>query len=138
METPHQTAHNHVVFFDGVCNLCNSTVDFLIRRDQDHTLRFAANQSDFAQKILREELGNLDSETIYYWEDGKLYDRSDAVFRIFRQLGAPWSWMFALRFVPRGIRDGVYRWIAKNRYRWFGKKETCRLPTPEERAQFIA
>jgi predicted DCC family thiol-disulfide oxidoreductase YuxK len=127
-----------LIIFDGVCNLCNASVDFIVRHDQAARFRFTPNQGSTAQEVLplhgkpSEEVG-----TLYLLEDGRLYDRSDAVLRIAKHLGFPWSLSVVFLIVPRFIRDGVYQWIARNRYRWFGKKETCRLPSPEERARFV-
>jgi predicted DCC family thiol-disulfide oxidoreductase YuxK len=128
-----------VVIFDGVCNLCNATVDFLIRRDRRGVLRFTANQHEAGRQLLagRPELGGGGSDTVYLYHEGRLYERSEAALRIARLLGFPWSMAWGLMLVPRFLRDGVYAWIARNRYRWFGKKETCRLPSPEERARFL-
>lgn len=127
-----------LIIFDGVCNLCNASVDFIVRRDKAARFRFTPNQGATAQELLplhgktAEEVG-----TIYLLENDRLYDRSDAVLRIARHLGFPWSLAVVFLVIPRFIRDGVYHWIARNRYRWFGKKETCRLPSPEEQARFI-
>ncbi|MEL6675199.1 MAG: thiol-disulfide oxidoreductase DCC family protein [Bacteroidota bacterium] len=125
-----------VVIFDGVCNLCNSSVDFLIRRDKKAQLKFTANQHQTGQQILQ-EAGVTDVETLYFYEDGTLYDRSTAVLRLSRYLPFPWNVGQIFLIVPRFLRDGVYRWIARNRYSWFGKKDSCRLPSPAESARFL-
>ncbi|MEM9984506.1 MAG: thiol-disulfide oxidoreductase DCC family protein [Bacteroidota bacterium] len=127
-----------VVIFDGVCNLCNASVDFIIRQDKKGKIKVTANQHDAGQQILLENgLRPEQVETLYLLENGKLYDRSTAALGIARQLGFPWSLAYVFIVIPKPIRDGVYRWIARNRYRWFGKKDSCRLPTAEERAYFI-
>ena len=129
-----------VVFFDGVCNLCNGAVQFILDRDKREQFRFAPLQSEAAERMLVGDLATdreaLDS--IIVVEDGKVYERSDAALRIARRLGAPWPaayYLFIL--VPRFLRDAVYKFIARNRYRWFGRSEQCRVPTPELRARFL-
>ena len=127
-----------VVIFDGVCNLCNASVDFLIRKDKANRFFFTANQNE-AGKILLQDQGKEvdDVSTIYFWDGKQLHDRSDAALQIARRLPFPWKLAWGFIIIPRFLRDHIYKWIAKNRYRWFGKKESCRLPTPEERARFI-
>ena len=127
-----------VVVFDGICTLCNSSVDFIIRRDRKDHFSFTANQHEHGRKILEDHGEKPDKvETLYLLEEGKLYKKSTAALRIARQLPAPWSWLYVFIIVPRPIRDAVYGLIAKNRYRLFGQKETCRIPTPAERAKFL-
>jgi predicted DCC family thiol-disulfide oxidoreductase YuxK len=113
-----------VVLFDGVCNLCNGLVQFIIRRDPHARFQFAAMTS-FA------------ADTIVLVEDGRRYERSAAVLRIARQLRAPWPLLFAFIVVPRPLRDWAYDAVARRRYRWFGRRETCMVPTPELRARFV-
>lgn len=127
-----------VLLFDGVCNLCNGTVDFLIRRDRRQVLRFASLQSDAATRVLQQAGGpsvTLDSVVLVH--EGQVHLRSAAVLRTLRLLGFPWALAYALIVVPRPLRDAAYRLIARNRYSWFGRHETCRIPTPEERARFL-
>ncbi|MEZ4262814.1 MAG: thiol-disulfide oxidoreductase DCC family protein [Polyangiaceae bacterium] len=137
-----------LVLFDGVCNLCNGSVNFMIDRDPGARLRFAALQSKGARAALEGALGKdaadraLPSEgddpgSVLLFQEGKLYDRSSAALRIARHLTWPWRVLFVLLVVPRPLRDLVYRFIAENRYRWFGKSEVCRVPTPELRARFL-
>ena len=127
-----------LIIFDGVCNLCNASVDFIVRHDKAARFRFTPNQGPLAQTLLArhgkpaEEVG-----TIYLLENDQLYEQSDAVLRIARHLGFPWSLAAVFLIIPRFIRNSAYKWIARNRYKWFGKKETCRLPSPEERARFV-
>lgn len=131
--------HQKIVFFDGVCNLCNSTVDFLIRRDKKHILKFASLQSGLAQSILPEDAAFKadDLNTIIYYRQGKVYFRSSAVIKIVSDLGGIYTLTGIFFIIPSFIRNNVYNWIAQNRYRWFGKKDRCRLPEPEERSQFL-
>jgi predicted DCC family thiol-disulfide oxidoreductase YuxK len=140
-----------VVLFDGVCNLCNAAVQFMIDRDKGGVLRFAPIQSDVAKELLEASMGaeaakairdgaagNGDPDTIVLVEGTSAWTHSGAGLRIARKLTFPWSWLVVGLIVPRPIRDLVYRFIAKNRYRWFGKSDTCRIPTPELRARFLA
>jgi predicted DCC family thiol-disulfide oxidoreductase YuxK len=130
---------NPIVLFDGVCNLCNGSIQFLIKRDRKAYFRFASLQSDTGQK-LQADLGMdpqaLDSVILV--EGDRWYKESDAAFRIARSLPGAWKLLTAFRIIPRPLRDAMYRWIARNRYRWFGKAETCWLPTPELRSRFLA
>lgn len=127
-----------VIIFDGVCHLCNASVDFVMKRDQKRMFRYTANQMEAGQKILRDNGINPDQiETVYLYENGTLYDKSSAALRIARKLGFPYNLAFGFIIVPAFIRNIVYNLIAKNRYKWFGKKETCRLPTAEERSLFL-
>lgn len=126
------------MIFDGVCNLCNASVDFIIRHDKRGRFRFTANQHEAGKQILAAQgLAPDSADTVFLYEGGRLYSRSSAALRIARGLGFPWSLAWAGMILPRPLRDAVYAWIARNRYRWFGKKETCRLPTPEERSRFL-
>ncbi len=127
-----------VVLFDGVCGLCDRMVGFLLPRDREGRLRFAALQSDVGQRLLRAHgLSTTALDTVVVIADGRAYVRSDAAVRVLRELPMPWRWAAGLRWVPQPIRDAVYDWISRNRYGWFGKRDTCRLPTPSERARFL-
>lgn len=125
-----------VVFFDGHCNLCNRFVDFLISRDVEHRLKFAPLQGRTAEARLapeyRERLG-----TVVLEREGKAYIRSTAAILAVAELGGFWQLAKLCLIVPKFLRDLVYRYIAKNRYLWFGRRDTCRLPTDEERTQFL-
>ena len=140
-----------VVLFDGVCNLCNGAVQFVIDHETTSSLRFAPLQSELAKELLEraygvEEAARLrkgttgggDPDSIVVVEGTRGFSHSTAALRIARHLRAPYSWLFAFVIVPRPIRDLVYRWIARNRYRWFGTTDACRVPTPELRARFLA
>lgn len=126
-----------IVFFDGVCHLCNNFVDFLIKQDKERKLLFAPLQGKTAQKLLSAEaISKLDS--VVFYADGKAAFKSEAILQIFSELPAPWNQMVpAARLVPAFIRDRIYQNIAANRYQWFGQKESCRIPTLDERAQFL-
>ena len=127
-----------VIIFDGVCTLCNSSVDFVIRNDKKRQFRYTANQMEVGREILRDQGLDPDNiHSIYLYQDGKLYSKSTAALRVARLLGFPFSLTWGGMVIPAFIRDVVYDWIASNRYKWFGKKETCRLPSAEERALFL-
>ena len=128
-----------ILFFDGVCSFCNGTVDFILRWERGPTLRFAPLQSDEARRILG-PLGHDPSQldSLLLWEDGHVYKFSTAALRLSRFLRAPLSWARWLVVVPAPVRDIVYRWVARNRYRWFGQTESCRMPTPQLRERFLA
>lgn len=130
-----------VVLFDGVCNFCNGTVLFFVDRNSRDDLRFAALQSEAGARVLRahgREPPQGDPDSILLVEQGAVYERSDAALRIARHLDGAWRFGYWLRVVPRFVRDAVYRFIAHNRYRWFGRSETCRIPTPALRARFLS
>ena len=127
-----------ILFFDGHCNLCNNSVDFVITRDKKRVFRFAPLQGETAKDVLGDvniDLENPDSFVLS--KDNEVYFRSTAALMVARQLGFPWSLMSVFLVVPPFIRDAVYNLIARNRYKWFGRKETCRLPSPEERSLFL-
>lgn len=129
-----------IVLIDGVCNLCQALVTFIIPRDPDAHIRFAPLQSGKAQKLLQE--GNLTLpdgrlSTVVVLENGVYYTESAAVLRIARKLRAPWPAAYLFIAVPPLLRNAVYRLVARNRYRWFGRKEQCLVPTPDIRKRFL-
>ncbi len=127
-----------IVLFDGVCNLCNGSVQWLIAHDPLSKLRFASLQSDFGQNILKKNnLHTVDFNSFILVEGEKIWFKSDAALRVVGHLGGAWAWLRILQIVPTFIRNFFYDIIAKNRYRWFGKQESCWLPTPELRARFL-
>lgn len=127
-----------LILFDGMCNLCTGAVQFVIRRDPHHRFRFASLQSNAGKRILSEQhLPEADLNSFLLWEEGKLYSRSTAALRVCKKLSGLWPVLYTNMIIPVFLRDGVYNWIADNRYTWFGKKETCWRPTPELEALFI-
>jgi predicted DCC family thiol-disulfide oxidoreductase YuxK len=129
-----------IVLFDGVCNVCNVSVLFVIDRDPRATLRFAALQSPAGRDVLAARGRPVpvgDPETLILVEGDRVYERSSAVLRIARHLRGAWPLLSVLLVVPRPLRDLAYRWFAARRYRWFGKTEACRVPTPELKARFL-
>jgi predicted DCC family thiol-disulfide oxidoreductase YuxK len=134
---------NPIVLYDGVCGLCNRLVQFLLKRDKQDLLRYAALQSDFAAKVLnRHGLETKDLDTVhvilnYEEPDERVLARSDAILEVVNKLGGVRRIAMLGKVVPRPIRDWVYKLVAQNRYRMFGKFETCMLPEPRHRAKFL-
>lgn len=127
-----------LVLFDGVCNLCNGAVQFVIKRDRKQKFTFASLQSAVAKHYINQfQVTGPDLDSILLIKNGKIYDRSAAVLEIARELSGLWPLLYAFKIIPRVLRDTLYGWIAKNRYRLFGKKDHCLIPTPELKARFI-
>ena len=130
-----------IILFDGVCNLCSGVVRFVIARDPHAHFRFAALQSDAARRACAEVGATppaaVDPDTIIVIADGRALERSDAALAIASRLPFPLPMFGVFRILPRALRDWLYRLVAKNRYRWFGKSYTCMMPTPELRARFL-
>ena len=127
-----------VLLFDGICNLCNGAVNFVIKRDKKAILKFAPLQSEVAKKLLEDfNLSHNEMKSFILIENNESYIKSTAALKVCRYLKNPWPLMYGFIIVPKFIRDGIYNWIAHNRYRWFGKKETCMIPTPELRERFL-
>ncbi len=127
-----------VVLFDGVCNLCNAAVRFIAANDPAGRFAFASLQSPRARELLGDRLSDpLEPDSVVLLDHGRRYERSDAALHIALGLRAPWPLAFAAILIPRAARDAAYRWIARNRYRWFGRSDTCPLPTPELRDRFL-
>ena len=126
-----------VILFDGVCNLCSGSVQFILKRDKEKKFLFASLQSNYGQDLLKQlDLPTDTFNSFILYEDGKIFARSTAALKMFSQLSG-WGWVKIFFIVPKFIRDGVYNLIAKNRYKWFGKKEECWLPTPDLKARFL-
>jgi len=134
--TQQEFSNRNIVFFDGVCGLCNTSVDLLMRKDRRRFLLFSPLQGTTAAQFLPKGM-TTDASSFIYARKGVIYDRSSAALLVFSDLGGLWKALMIFWIVPRFIRDGVYNFIAKNRYRWFGKKESCRIPTAEERSLFL-
>lgn len=134
-----------IIFFDGVCGLCDRFVDFVIARDRKGVFRFAPLQGEtaaarFGSQGPQRSQGSHSTDapsTVLLAEGPVLKARSDATLRILARLGGPWRLAGLLLLIPRTLRDGAYDFVAARRYRWFGKKESCRMPTPEERGRFL-
>jgi predicted DCC family thiol-disulfide oxidoreductase YuxK len=128
-----------VLLFDGTCALCNGTVQFVLDHERDQALRFAPLQSETASRLLAPHglAVAAEPETIVLVEAGRAYTHSAAALRVAAHLRWPWRLAGALVIVPRVLRDLAYRFVARNRYRWFGREEVCRLPSPEHRVRFL-
>jgi predicted DCC family thiol-disulfide oxidoreductase YuxK len=127
-----------VVLFDGVCNFCNSSVNFIIRYDKKDYFRFTPLQSEIGMKI--SEKYNLDSgnlKSVILVDKGKIYTKTTAALRIAKQLSGAWPALYVFIIVPAPIRDVVYNIIAKYRYKWWGERDACMIPTPEIRKKFL-
>jgi len=127
-----------IIIFDDVCNLCNASVNFVIKNDKKEQFLFASFQSDAAKEILLHfNLKNLNGGTVILVEGQKVYEKSTAVLKIAKRLDGPFKAFYAFFIVPKIFRDWVYDFIAKNRYRWFGKRESCMMPSPELKNRFL-
>lgn len=134
MNTSH-SSNLKIIFFDGVCNLCNYFVDFLIQRDHEKRFLFAPLQGPTAREVLSPEVTSQMSSVIYF-RNGQIYRESSAALLILADLGGVWSGVRIFLVLPESLRDFFYRFVARNRYRIFGQRSTCRLPTADEKARF--
>ena len=131
-------ATDNLVLFDGVCNLCNASVKFIIKRDKRDKFYFASLQSNFGKAQLKKFGLSIDEFfSVVLIKDHRVFLRSNAALEIARDLSGLWPWLYALKIIPVFIRDFFYNLISKNRYRLFGKRDTCMLPSPELKARFI-
>jgi len=129
---------SEIILFDGVCNLCSQSVQFIIERDKRSRYKFASLQSEFGQRVLTlNGLSTTDLHSIILLKGSNLLQRSDAALEIAKNLSGAWPLFFGFKIIPRLIRDPVYNWISRNRYSWFGKQESCWIPTPELKSRFI-
>jgi len=126
-----------VLLFDGVCNLCHAAVRFAIRHDRSGRVQFAPLQSKVAHRLLA-SCDSPPAETVVLIARGQVYTRSDAVLALLRELDRPWPQLYALRAIPRPLRDRLYAYVARHRYRWFGRKTVCPRPTEEQLSRFLA
>lgn len=126
------------VLFDGVCNFCNASINFVIDRDKKGIFKFAALQSDIGQEILKKYgLKQTNFDSIILEKEGKIYQKSDAALEIARNMDGLWKVFYIFKIIPSFLRNPVYNLIAKNRYRVFGRTDACRIPTPELKARFL-
>jgi predicted DCC family thiol-disulfide oxidoreductase YuxK len=127
-----------ILLFDGVCNLCNNTVLFVIKRDRKKQIRFGAIQSQEG-KMLLQKFG-IDQQylgSLIFIDEGKVYLKSSGALRLSKYLSGLWPLLYALMVIPAFIRNPIYDFVAANRYKWFGKKEVCMIPTPELKSLFL-
>ena len=127
-----------VILFDGVCNFCNSVVNFVLKRDKRKYIFFSPLQSTNGQQLLQQyNLPADDMQSFVFIENGKAYTRSTAALKVCRHLRMLWPLCYGFIIVPKFIRDGIYNWTAKRRYKWFGVRQECMIPTPEVKARFL-
>ena len=127
-----------VILFDGVCNLCSNSVQFVIKHDPKHQFHFASLQSEFGQQVLQQfQIPATEFGSFILLENNIIYTKSGGALRVAKKLNGLLSALYVFILIPPFIRDAIYNWIAKNRYRWFGKKEACWIPTPELKSLFI-
>lgn len=128
-----------IILFDGVCNLCNSSVQFVIKRDKKDIFRYAALQSETGQELVKQRhIDTSKVDSIILIEPGvAYYTKSDAALEIAQELGGLWKLSSIFTWIPTSIRNSIYDFVAKNRYKWFGKQESCMIPTPELKAKFL-
>lgn len=138
MEDYANMTHKPIILFDGVCNLCNRSVQFVIRHDVEGRFMFASLQSETGQELLkRYQLPATEFNSFILIQDDKIYTRSDGALQVTRQLNGGWKFLYGFIIVPHFIRDRVYDWVSRNRYRWFGKREVCMVPSPELKGRFL-
>jgi predicted DCC family thiol-disulfide oxidoreductase YuxK len=128
----------HIVLYDGVCNLCNSSVRLLLKIDRGKVIQFAHLQSDFSKGLLKKYSANFKkTDSVVLFSNSNLYFKSEAIFEIFHIIDFPWNLFLLLRILPVKFCDRVYDFIANNRYKWFGKKDNCLIPTEDLSKRFI-
>jgi predicted DCC family thiol-disulfide oxidoreductase YuxK len=131
--------YNHIILFDGVCNFCNSSINLVIAKDKRNLFRFAPLQSEIGQQLLKYyHIDSSKTDSVIYIENGKAYTRSSAALRVAKHMKGAYPLLFGLIIIPPFLRNLVYDYIARNRYKWFGKKDSCMIPTPEVRQKFIS
>ncbi len=129
---------NGIVLFDGVCNFCNSSINTIIKLDKKKYFRFAPLQSEVGQWLMNKHgLDPAKFDSVILVDDNKAYYYSGAILHIARKMGGIYSLAYVFMIIPPFIRNGIYKWIAKNRYKWFGKKDACMIPTPDIRSRFV-
>lgn len=130
---------NHkIILFDGVCNLCNSSVNFIIDRDKKNIFKFAALQSETGQKFLNKfGMDQNDFDSVVLVDENKFYSKSSAALKIVKEFPFLWKALYIFIIIPPPLRNFFYDLVAKNRYRWFGKKDSCRMPSPELKNKFL-
>lgn len=133
-----KSVNTQIVIFDGICNFCNSSVNFIIARDPEGKFSFAPMQGEAAKMLMKQHgIDNPDLDTFLLIKNGKLYQRTDAALEIAKDLTGYWKYCRVFLILPAPLRDIFYRLLAKNRYRIFGKREVCMVPTPDVRERFL-
>lgn len=137
-ENPKAGKEKFVVLFDGVCNLCSSSVQFILKRDKKDQFLFGSLQGNYGQEVLKKYgMPQNEFNSFMLLEGKRLYTKSSGALRMLKHLGGAWILFYAFIIVPKFLRDAVYNFVATNRYRWFGKKEECWLPKPEWKKKFL-
>ena len=132
-------AANPIILFDGICNLCNGAVQFIIKHDPEKKFLFTSLQSEAGQQLLKQyHLPSENFDSFLLLQDDTIFYKSSAALKVARQIKSVWKALYIFMIVPKFIRDAVYSWIAANRYKWFGKKDNCMMPTPELQARFLS
>ncbi len=126
-----------LILFDGYCGLCNKSVDWVIQHDTHHVFKFAPLQGKTAQNLSADISSIKNLDTVILWVDGKAFKKSEAGIQILKELPFPWKLLSIFSIFPTRLNDFFYDFIAKSRYKWFGKLDTCRLPSPEEKDLFL-
>lgn len=126
-----------IIFFDGVCEMCNSFVDLVLKADKEKIFHFAPIQGSTARELLPKLPDNPGDWSMIYLDENGVHDQSDASLKIYRRLGGVWTILSLLLYIPKFIRNPIYRFIAKNRYKFLGKKDNCRLPSAQEKERFL-
>lgn len=139
MEINNLPKDKKIILFDGVCNLCDSTVQFIIKHDKKDVFRFVALQSDLGQEIIKYiGIDTSKTDSIILYEPGQAYYyKAEAALKIAGELGGTYSLMGAFSILPKWLNNKVYEYVARNRYKWYGKKEECMIPTPEMKSKFL-
>ena len=136
-ELPQALRAQTILFFDGHCNLCSRSVQWILKRDKQGKIKFAPLQGITAAQLLGPTLGHANMNSVVLWQQGKVYTQSTAALQAARMLDGGWPALYALIIVPPFIRNAVYNFIARHRYRWFGRHQTCWLPRPEWTKRFL-
>jgi predicted DCC family thiol-disulfide oxidoreductase YuxK len=135
---PNSHFQDRIIFFDGYCILCNRTVDFLIKHDRKKLLKFASLQSATAENLIQNQHNLHGLETVVFYNQGKIYNKSDAALKIAEYLGFPYNILKLGYLVPLPFRNSIYDYIARNRFRWFGKRNSCRMPDEKTKDRLIS
>ena len=132
------TRHERAIVFDGACNWCNAWVNLIIDRDSHERFKFGTLQSEEGQRILTTlQLPTEDFSTFILLEQTRVFTKSTAALRIARQLSGLWPLFYLGILIPRPLRDGLYDYVARHRYKWMGKADACRIPSPDQRGRFV-
>ena len=130
--------NKNIVFYDGVCSFCNGLVVFLLKHERNNNMSFCSLQSEYAKSFLKDFNVPMNIDTVYYFSEGKLHKRSEAIKKIIQNLKSPfWIISYFLTITPEFLREYFYKVIAKNRYKWFGKKNDCKIPSSKNKERFL-